>query len=67
MTHLDLLKNTSSHNNASKEQDIGAMQEKIKDINNKIKQLEEDFEILAQHIYNIGEIVGYIKNTREKE
>ena len=67
MKHLDLLKNTSSNNAENTNDKTSVTQEKIKDIENKIQQLEEDFEILAQHIYSIGQIVGYIKNTRDKE
>ena len=62
MKHLDLLKNTSSNNAENTNDKTSVTQEKIKDIENKIQQLEEDFEILAQHIYSIGQIVGYIRN-----
>lgn len=68
MSKLDFLKNnaiqeTKQHN----EEDIASLQTQINTLQKRIEQVEEDFEVLAQHIVQIGQIVGYIKNPRDKD
>lgn len=68
MSKLDFLKNnTQSQENAQSNEDITSLQAQIDDMQKRITQIEEDFEILAQHLVQIGQMVGYIKNPRDKE
>ena len=68
MSKLDFLK--SNTQNQEKTQDnkvIVLLQTQIADMQKRVEQIEEDFEILAQHLVQIGQIIGYIKNPRDKE
>lgn len=65
MSKLDFLKNNTE--NAQSNEHIASLQAQIDDMQKRITQIEEDFEILAQHLVQIGQMVGYIKNPRDKE
>lgn len=68
MSKLDFLKNnTQSQKNAQSNEHIASLQAQIDDMQKRITQTEEDFEILAQHLVQIGQMIGYIKNPRDKE
>lgn len=65
MSKLDFLKNNTQ--NAQSNEHIASLQAQIDDMQKRITQIEEDFEILAQHLVQIGQMIGYIKNPRDKE
>ena len=65
MSKLDFLKNNTQKQEIN--EDITLLQIQIADMQKKIIQIEEDFEILAQHLVQIGQMIGYIKNPRDKE
>lgn len=67
MSKLDFLKNNTNQEKAQNNEDITSLQAQIDDMQKRITQIEEDFEILAQHLVQIGQMIGYIKNPRDKE
>lgn len=67
MSKLDFLKNNTNQEKAQSNEDIASLQTQVADMQKRIEQIEEDFEILAQHLVQIGQMIGYIKNPRDKE
>lgn len=67
MSKLDFLKNNTNQEKPQSNEDIASLQAQMADMQKRIEQIEEDFEILAQHLVQIGQMIGYIKNPRDKE
>lgn len=67
MSKLDFLKNNTNQEKTQSNEDIASLQAQVADMQKRIEQIEEDFEILAQHLVQIGQMIGYIKNPRDKE
>lgn len=67
MSKLDFLKNNTHQEKPQSNEDIASLQTQIADMQKRVEQIEEDFEILAQHLVQIGQMIGYIKNPRDKE
>lgn len=67
MSRLDFLKNNTNQEKAQSNEHIASLQAQMADMKKRIEQIEEDFEILAQHLVQIGQMIGYIKNPRDKE
>ncbi|RDU52918.1 hypothetical protein [Helicobacter sp. MIT 01-3238] len=65
MSKLDFLKNNTNQEKPQSNED--SLQSQMADMQKRIEQIEEDFEILAQHLVQIGQMIGYIKNPRDKE
>ena len=68
MSKLDFLKNNTQNQEKTQDNEVIALlQTQIADMQKRVEQVEADFEILAQHLVQIGQIIGYIKNPRDKE